>query len=237
MILRAFLLVLAAAAATSGPAQAQQYRWVDKNGKVQFTDTPPPPGTRDVRKTNFTTKPAASAPMPFELVQLQKNFPVTLYSSPPCKEACEQARALLNKRGIPFTEVQVWDDASHEKLKNVAGSSEEVPVLTVGRSVQKGYQAAEYNDLLDSAGYPKTSVVPLRSQAAPPVPEGYAAPGATAVAKPVTGSTPGEAAPKTGPYDTSGLQGPAPKVGPYDPSGLTGPAVKPGPYGTPAESK
>ena len=45
MILRAFLLVvLGAAAAVSGLAQAQQYRWVDQNGRIQFTDTPPPPG-------------------------------------------------------------------------------------------------------------------------------------------------------------------------------------------------
>ena len=55
MILRAFLLVvLAAAAAVSGLAQAQQYRWVDQNGKSQFSDTPPP-GAKDVRKTNVTS--------------------------------------------------------------------------------------------------------------------------------------------------------------------------------------
>ena len=66
MILRAFLLVvLAAAAAVSGLAQAQQYRWVDQNGKTQFSDTPPPPGAKDVRKTNVTSAKPAPVQQPF----------------------------------------------------------------------------------------------------------------------------------------------------------------------------
>ena len=49
MISRAFLLVLLTLA---GLAHAQQYRWVDKNGRVQYTDTPPPASAKDVRKTD-----------------------------------------------------------------------------------------------------------------------------------------------------------------------------------------
>ena len=51
MIYRAFFRTLALglllAAAT---AQAQQYRWIDKNGRVQYTDAPPLLGQHTVER-------------------------------------------------------------------------------------------------------------------------------------------------------------------------------------------
>jgi len=233
MIRQGFLLSLGVAAAFgAGLAAAQQYRWIDKDGKVQFSDTPPPPGAKDVRKsTDTTAKPGAPA-VPFELARLQKDFPVTLYTAPNCKEGCQNARDLLNKRGIPFKEVQAWDPDSAAELKRVSGG-DEVPVLVVGRTMERGYEKGAFNALLDSAGYPKEGLLPALSQKAPPPPDGYTAPDAQPAAKPVQSVAPQ----KLGPYDASGLQGPAPKPGPYDPSGLTGPAPKPGQYGLPSETK
>lgn len=233
MILRAFfqrsvffLMLLALAL----PAQAQQYRWVDKDGKVRFTDTPPPPGAKDVRKSDVAAPKPEAAPLPYALGELQKNFPVTLYTSPICKELCVRAREVLNKRGVPFNEIQVWNVETLEELKQVGGS-DTVPVLVVGRSAQSGFDQGRYDSLLDSAGYPAAGVFAPRSQAAPPLPEGYEPP---PVAEP---AAPSEPAQKPGPYDPSGLKGPEPKPGIYDPSGLTGPQPKPGPYGTPPERK
>jgi glutaredoxin len=216
MILRSFFLVLMLG--LSGFAHAQQYRWVDEKGRVQFTDTPPPAGAKDVRKEEALPPAGGSAEaVPFAVARALKDFPVTLYSSPPCKEVCGQIRSLLNRRGIPFAEVQVWDEASHAKLKAVAGNSDEVPVLTVGRSVQKGFNAEALNTLLDTAGYPRAGSVPARSQGAPPPPDGIAA-AAKPAAKPVSSEPP-------------------PKAGPYDPSGLQGTPQKPGPYGVPGNLK
>ena len=48
------------------------------------------------------------------------------------------ARTHLNKRGVPFTEIQVGDDASREELKKVSGG-EDVPTLVVGRSVAEAW--------------------------------------------------------------------------------------------------
>jgi hypothetical protein len=216
MILRAFFLVLMLG--VIGAAQAQQYRWVDEKGHVQFTDTPPPAGAKDVRKENTPPPGGGSAgAVPFAVARAQKDFPVTLYSSPPCKEVCGQIRSLLNKRGIPFTEVQVWDETSHNRLKAVAGNSDEVPVVTVGREVQKGFNAEALNTLLDTAGYPRAGSVPARSQGTPPPPDGVAA----------------DAKPATKPASNE----PAPRAGPYDPSGLQGTPQKPGPYGVPGDIK
>lgn len=232
MISRAFLLVLlGAAAAVCGLAQAQQYRWTDNQGRVHLTDTPPPASARNVRRIEASAAKSEAPPLPFEIARLQKDFPVTLYTMPSCKDLCEQARAVLNRRSVPFSEFQVWNDETKEKLRSATGSNQ-LPVLMVGRSVLLGFEAGLFEKLLDSAGYPPAGSYPARNQAAPALPEGYTGPEATAAKPPARAP-----ATKAGPYDTSGLTGPAPKPGQYDPSGLTGPPPKPGQYGVPGESK
>ncbi|MGQ0546172.1 MAG: DUF4124 domain-containing protein [Betaproteobacteria bacterium] len=167
-------LVLAAAAA----AAQQLYRWTDEQGRVHITDTPPPPSARGVQKKAYQSGAAASdgAPAPYELAVAMKDYPVTLYTSPICKEPCAAARAALNRRGVPFKEVQVWEETSNEELKKVSGSNQ-VPTLLVGRSVHKGFDQAAYDALLDSARYPRAGILPPRAQAAPALPEGYVPPG------------------------------------------------------------
>lgn len=51
-----FLVVLGFAAGAS----AQQFRWIDKDGRVQYGDTPPP----GVKATRLKPPPAGSAPAP-----------------------------------------------------------------------------------------------------------------------------------------------------------------------------
>jgi glutaredoxin len=168
---------------------------------------------------------AGAQTVPFEIARLQKDFPVTLYSGPSCREACDDARGTLNKRSVPFTEVLVHDEETIAKLRSVSGSNQ-LPVLVVGREMQIGYEPGQYAALLDSAGYPPAGTYPARNQAAPKLDDAQAKPAAP---KPAPG-------PKPGPYDTSGLKGPPPKPGIYDPSGLTGPAPKPGQYVIPGEA-
>lgn len=153
-------------------AAAQLYRWTDEQGRVHITDTPPPPSAINVQKKEPAAGAAVEAQMPFELAQAVKDFPVTLYTSPSCKEPCAAARAVLNKRGVPFKEVQVWEEESNAELKRVSGANE-VPTLLVGRSVHRGFEQGAYEALLDSARYPRAGLLPPRAQAAPPVPEGY----------------------------------------------------------------
>ena len=85
------------------------------------------------------------------------------------------AREALNRRGVPFREIQVWDKASVQELVKVAGSNQ-VPVLLVGRSMQKGFEQGAFDALLDSARYPRTGILAARSQAAPKPPEEYETP-------------------------------------------------------------
>jgi Domain of unknown function (DUF4124) len=67
-MLRTPLIVLAAlfAAALSAPAQAQ-WKWRDKNGVVQYSDLPPPPGipAQDVlQKPSVTQRVVVAVPAP-----------------------------------------------------------------------------------------------------------------------------------------------------------------------------
>jgi glutaredoxin len=183
-------------------AQAQQlYRWTDEKGRVHITDTPPPASAKSVATQKPQAGPAADGQVPFELAVAMKDFPVSLYTSPNCKEPCAAARAALNKRAVPFTEVQVWNEETNEQLKKASGGNE-VPTLVVGRSVHRGFEAEAYDMLLDSARYPRAGLLPPRAQAAPPPPEGYVPPserGEPLKAKPVKPAPPEEEAPK-GPY-------------------------------------
>jgi glutaredoxin len=173
------LLCLAIGAA----AHAQQiYRWTDEAGRTHLTDTPPPANARGVATPRSSGSVVETA-QPYELTTAMRDFPVVLYTAPICKEACDRARDALNKRGVPFREVQVWDEATNEELKKVSGSNE-VPTLLVGRSVNKGFQQEAYDTLLDSARYPKAGTVAPRAQAAPAPPEGYSAAGGDTKAEP-----------------------------------------------------
>ena len=53
-------LLLVALAAFAAAAYAQQYKWVDRNGRVQYGDTPPP-GV-NARPLRGSTRPPAPAP-------------------------------------------------------------------------------------------------------------------------------------------------------------------------------
>ncbi|HEX6319970.1 MAG TPA: DUF4124 domain-containing protein [Burkholderiales bacterium] len=163
---------------TAAAASAQLYRWTDEKGRVHITDTPPPPSARNVQRKGADARPGVSAQTPFALTEAIKNFPATLYTSPSCKAPCADARAALNKRGVPFKEVQVWNDETNAELKQVSGATD-VPTLVVGRSVQVGYEPGAFNALLDAARYPKAGAVPALTQAAPEAPEGYEPKGAS----------------------------------------------------------
>ena len=158
-----FAVLLGAACAAS----AQLYRWTDEKGRVHVTDTPPPPSAKNVRKRalDATPEPAADANQPYAVQLAAKNYPVTLYTAPDCAP-CGAARTLLNERGVPFREVSVVGEQESAQLRNAVGSLS-VPALVVGTSTQKGFEQGAYHSMLDVAGYPRTGILPPRSQAVP----------------------------------------------------------------------
>jgi glutaredoxin len=141
----------------SASALAQAYRWVDKDGRVHYSGTPPPPATAsNVEKISTQSGTVSNAPLAFGLQQAMKVNPVKLYTFSGCSAACSDAKALLEKRGVPYTEVSVDSPDKREELKRVSGGAN-VPVLVVGKTVKQGYEESMYNAALDEGGYPKSS--------------------------------------------------------------------------------
>jgi glutaredoxin len=170
-------LVLAAGAF----AQAQVYRYTDTDGRIVYSDRPPPPNAKNVQTkrlgANFveTSEPSLAAQ------QAAERYPVTLFTFD-CGEVCQSAEALLNKRGVPFTSVNVQtDEAGRNRMKELSGE-EKAPVLAVGdKLIVKGYNESRWEATLDEAGYPKTQA-PRRT--APAVRAADAPPPATTVEAP-----------------------------------------------------
>ncbi|HUQ24408.1 MAG TPA: DUF4124 domain-containing protein [Burkholderiales bacterium] len=201
-MMRAIVFLVTALSAAAASAQ-QLYRWTDEQGRVHITDTPPPASAKGVQKKRAGVAPAVTPAdgaqqNSYDLQLAMKEYPVSLYTSPMCKEPCQRARDHLNKRGVPFREIQVWDIDSNEELKRVSGTNQ-VPTMLVGASVQKGYEVSAFDELLDSARYPKSGAVKPRAQAAPGVPEGYTAPTETEPLKAQPVKPPEETRPR-GPY-------------------------------------
>jgi len=105
---------------------------------------------------------AAQTPPIYRYIDAEDRFPVTLYTYA-CGDVCDKAEALLNRRGVPYTTVNVQDSAGFEKLKKATGDNQ-VPVLQAGdKLIAKGFSDARWQALLDDAGYPKAPV-PRRPQ-------------------------------------------------------------------------
>lgn len=135
---------------------ASLYRWVDADGKVHYTDQPPPASARQIEEKKLGSRPTDEAQLPYATRLAMKNFPVTLYNSD-CGEVCTMARDHLVKRGIPFSEKDAGTLEVRAELKKLIGAVE-VPVLAVGKVTRlKGYDAAAWDAALDEAGYPKSA--------------------------------------------------------------------------------
>jgi len=154
--LRPALVVAALLAATLADAQTT-YRWVDKDsGKTVFSDLPPPPGVKPVVK-HSGEQPVDQRQLPYATRQAAQKFPVTLYTTASCADACQQARSLLNGRGIPFAEKVLKSDEELAELARLLGSEAGVPSLSVGQQNLRGLSDDAWNELLDLAGYPKSA--------------------------------------------------------------------------------
>lgn len=161
--------VLLLCAASAG---AQMFKWVDAKGVVHYSDQPPP--AQQAKVELKAPSPGASAPaLPFELASAARTHPVVLYTTSSCG-ACDQGRAMLKARGVPFAERTVNSAADQEKLKQ-AGSLGRLPLLQVGHTSLVGFEEGSWNSALSAAAYPQQSMLPknysyAKAEAAAPPP-------------------------------------------------------------------
>jgi len=155
----------------------QVYRYTDTDGRVVYSDRAPTTGAKDLSTRRVSGNTIETSGLSLATQQATDRFPVTLYTFA-CGEPCDNAQALLNRRGVPFATVNVEEGDNVKKLQALTGE-QAAPVLQVGdKLVQKGFNEAKWNALLDQAGYPKS---PPRRTAQPirpltePTKEGRAA--------------------------------------------------------------
>lgn len=154
--MRTFLIMVVLLSIQTAHA-GDMYRWVDKQGRVHYSDMQ---NGEEADKLDFKKfgKEAASGTaetnLPYQTREAMKNYPVTLYTAPSCTAPCKEARDFLNKRHIPFTEKALQSPEEVDAFKEKSGIST-VPTISVGKDWLQGFQAQQWQDELDAVGYPK----------------------------------------------------------------------------------
>ncbi len=191
-------VLMTAIAMFSAQISAQQlYRIVGPDGRITFSDQPPPPSANAKVTTGrggTFNETAGGAALPFELRNVVQRFPVTIYTGKDCAP-CDNGRNMLRTRGVPFSERTIESPEDADSLKRLSGDTS-LPFATIGGQQLKGYSEVEWTSFLDAAGYAKTSQLPsgyrnpaptpLVARAAPaPAPAAAAAPAPAPIAAPV----------------------------------------------------
>ena len=141
--------------AVSGYVQAAGlYKWVDKNGKVHYGEYPAEDAVKPEHKKFSSNVTTSDDDLSYSVRKAKADFPVTLYVASNCGDACNQARAMLSKRGIPFAEKNLVTAEDITAFKTKYGGNS-TPSLTVGKKLLSGFETSLWDSELDSAGYPK----------------------------------------------------------------------------------
>ena len=150
-----------------GALAGELYRWLDSKGVMHYSDTPPPKSEQaDTMK--FSAAGGSEEALSYEARRAQQNFPVTLYVGEACGEPCTQARSLLKKRGIPYSEKLLNTKSQIEEFQKLSGSYDS-PTLAVGKTYISGFFESKWNSELDVAGYSKFAS--YRQKIAPAAPK------------------------------------------------------------------
>lgn len=154
-VLPSIALLLLICAANS---HAELYKWIGPNGKVTYSDMPPPESSKQAKPLSLNASGTGTDGLPYELAEAVKNNPVILYTATQCVP-CDQGRSLLKNRGIPFAEKTVNSNDDIGKLQQISGDTQ-LPVLTIGRNKQRGFEATAWGTVLTASGYPESSKLP-----------------------------------------------------------------------------
>ena len=134
------------------PANPEIYRWTDAQGKVHYSDSPPPEAkAKQVKvKLNSIEGPAVVSTVRDAPAAKTKDR-VRIYTAVWCGY-CRKAKAHLAGRGVPFEEVDV-EASQRGRSEFVQIGGRGVPVILVGDQRMDGFDAQGLDAMLAGAGY------------------------------------------------------------------------------------
>lgn len=125
MKIQASIIALALAAAMAA-ASAQNYKWVDKDGKVRYGDTPP----TGVKATQLKPPPGAASP-PAAAAKDAKKGPLT-----PAEQEQAFRKRQIDARAADEKAQKTQKDAA-EKVENCANARESLAALESGQRIAR----------------------------------------------------------------------------------------------------
>lgn len=147
-----------ARAPSSAPptSEGAVYRWVDSKGVVHYSDQPPTGNTGEIVERRIGRSSVVEIGPPYGVSKARQDYPVTLYTDTNCAQSCADARNILARRGVPFTEIVLKTEEDLAAFRKQFGSQEvAVPSLMVGSQKQIGLEEGLWNRMLDDATYPR----------------------------------------------------------------------------------
>ena len=121
------------------PASAGVYKWTDAQGRIQYSDSPPPAA----KSTQLKLQSFTGAAQVSQAVGADSG--VTIFTTEWCG-VCKRAKAFFAQNGVPFRE---WDVEKTEfgaiKFQQLGGSG--VPLITVGSKKMAGFEASAFMGL------------------------------------------------------------------------------------------
>lgn len=146
------LLLLAAAS----PLRAEIYKWVDAEGAIHYSDTPPATQQNTLEITGsissydspeiVQTEPAANAAAATSgMGKTAKSKRVVMYSAAWCG-VCKTAKKYFNENNISYTEYDI-ETNSEAKRNFERMKARGVPVILVGDRRMNGFSADGFEQL------------------------------------------------------------------------------------------
>ena len=132
---------------------------MDKDGKVTYSDQPPPASARQAEEKKLGTPNAIATGGPDYRTKVAiQAAPVILYGSSDCASECQAARDFLKRNGVPFSEKTIKTEEEAQAFRKATGSEDLlVPAIQAGSLTEKGYEEVAWRKLLVTAGYPMRS--------------------------------------------------------------------------------
>jgi len=155
-----FMVVVSMLVLPASHAAAEIYKWVDRDGSVHFTDSPPPEGANAEvvnpepnRLVGYGKRPeGGAAPSslngPAKQAVRPADLPIVeLFVTSWCGY-CKKAEAYFQARNIPFVKYDIEKDQAAARRKSSLTQSRGVPFVLIGEVGIPGYSEAAFDKAL-----------------------------------------------------------------------------------------